>query len=64
MTSLSISFARPRPDLRFRRIEIPDFQFEVSSFYTRAFNGVFVFRHLKAQTDLLIVEDKAQRPPQ
>lgn len=44
-------------DLRYRHVEIPETKFELKSFFTRAFGGVFVFRHQGKQEDLLILED-------
>ena len=51
---------RRHGDLRFRRIEIPDLQFPVASFYTRAFNGAFVLRGIPDQPPLLLIEDQTQ----
>lgn len=51
-------------DLRFRHIDIPDFQFDdLRSFYTRAFGGAFVLRTPEEEKDIVIVEDRqyAQR---
>ena len=44
-------------DLRHRRTDIPSFQFNIASFYTRAFGGSFVFRSAKSETVILVLED-------
>ncbi|NNC94437.1 MAG: hypothetical protein HKN92_02675 [Chitinophagales bacterium] len=42
-------------DLRFRSLDIPDIPFtNVRSFYSRAFEGVFIFRDLPGQKPLLV----------
>jgi hypothetical protein len=46
-------------DLRQRRLEIPEMQFEdLRSFYTVALGGVFVIRTEPDKEDLLVVQDK------
>lgn len=49
-------------DLRFRRIDIPDMQFDdMNSFYTMAFGGMFVFRDLGDDNhSLLVMEDQVE----
>jgi len=47
-------------DLRRRKLEIPEMQFnDLRSFYTEAFGGVFVIRTEEGKDDLLIVEDNS-----
>ena len=43
-------------DLRFRRLDIPDFKFEVRSFHAQVFGGVFVIRLPKSGESLLVFE--------
>lgn len=50
--------AKAHGDLRFRSVEITDWQFaDLASFHTRALGGVFVFRGLPGSDQLLIIED-------
>ncbi len=45
-------------DLRFRSLDIPDFPFtHVRSFYSRAFDGLFILRDLPGGKPLLILEN-------
>ncbi len=47
-------------DLRFRRVEIPDFRFDdLRTFSTRAFGGVFVIQTLDQKCKLLLLEDES-----
>ncbi len=58
-----ISSSQKYGDLRFRRINIPDMKFDdLRYFYTRAFNGVFVFRGLGdgEHHSILVMEDEDQ----
>ncbi len=49
---------RQHGDMRFRSAVIPEMKFvDVRSFYTRIFNGVYVFRDFPKSEQLLIVED-------
>jgi len=52
-----IESARRWGDLRYRRIEITPVRFDVWSFHTQAFGGVFVLRCLKSGGTMLLVED-------
>lgn len=45
-------------DLRFRRVDIPPCRYEVGSFYTAAFGGVFVLRNTSGQKSILVVENE------
>lgn len=45
-------------DLRHRQTDIPDFRFEVQSYYTLAFGGVFVLRSERTGSTILIIEDE------
>lgn len=45
-------------DMRFRSVVIPGMKFtDLRSFYTRVFNGVYVFRDIPKSDQMLIVED-------
>lgn len=46
-------------DLRHRRIDIPPFPFNVGSFYTRAFGGVWLLRSGKSKKQMLVLPDNA-----
>ncbi|MEP0265865.1 DUF6638 family protein [Dokdonia sp.] len=52
-----ITSAKTFGDLRHRKLAIDPMQLKVSSFYTRAFGGVFVLKDFI--TDIMIFEDKA-----
>jgi hypothetical protein len=52
-----IESARQWGDLRYRRIEITPLRFDVWTFHTQAFDGVFVLRCLKSGGTMLVVED-------
>lgn len=53
-----IESCKEHGDLRFRSLEIPDFPYtNVRSFYTRAFQGVFVLRVLPGQKPVLVFEN-------
>lgn len=52
-----IESAKTYGDLRHRKLAINPMQLKVSSFYTRAFGGVFVLKDFI--TDIMIFEDKA-----
>jgi hypothetical protein len=52
-----VESARQWGDLRYRRLEISPLRFDLWSFYTQAFGGVFVLRCLKSGGTLLVVED-------
>jgi hypothetical protein len=54
-----VESARQWGDLRYRRLEISPLRFDVWSFHTQAFGGVFVLRCLKSGGTLLVVEDPA-----
>ncbi|MBI2056203.1 MAG: hypothetical protein HYT37_02390 [Candidatus Sungbacteria bacterium] len=45
-------------DLRHRSTDIPDFRFDIHSYYTLAFGGVFVLRSERTGGTILIVEDE------
>ena len=49
-------------DLRFRSLDMPDIPYNhLRSFYTRAFSGLFIFRHAQNEKPLLIFEkEKSQ----
>lgn len=48
-------------DLRYRSFLIPDTSYsKLKSFYTRAFDGVFVLKNLPSKKPLIIVENKEQ----
>jgi len=51
--------ARQWGDLRYRRVEITPLRFDVWTFQTQAFGGVFVLRCLKSGGTMLLVEDGA-----
>jgi len=53
-----IENARIWGDLRHRRVDIPDFRFDIKSYHTRAFGGVFVLRCSREDKTILVVEDK------
>jgi hypothetical protein len=52
-----VESARQWGDLRYRRLEITPLRFDVWSFHTQAFGGVFVLRCLKNGGTMLVVED-------
>ncbi len=52
-----ITSAKTYGDLRHRKLHIDPLPLKVSSFYTRAFGGVFVLKDF--MTDIMIFEDKA-----
>lgn len=47
-------------DLRYRRVDIPTFRYDIGSFYTRALGGVFVFRNLSSAKSIVVVEDQSR----
>jgi hypothetical protein len=51
--------ARQWGDLRYRRVEITPLRFDVWTFHTQAFGGVFVLRCLKSGGTMLLVDDTA-----
>jgi hypothetical protein len=51
--------ARHWGDLRYRRVDIAPLRFDVWTFHTQAFGGVFVLRCLKNGGTMLLVEDCA-----
>lgn len=56
-----IASAKAHGDMRFRSVEITDWQFaDLASFHTRAFGGIFVFRELLEDEFLLVVEDSKE----
>jgi hypothetical protein len=59
-----IASGRTWGDLRYRNTNIPDMKFDVGSFYTTAFGGVFVLRPVKGKRVLLILEDTETALPQ
>ena len=59
LRSATIDSAKKYGDLRQRRIEIPAMRFDdLRSFYSEAFQGVFVFRTEEEKDDLLVVQNK------
>jgi hypothetical protein len=57
LTRQLIASAQKYGNLRYRTVEIPDWRYEkLGCFYSRALNGVFVFRNLPGG-DFMVVED-------
>lgn len=55
-----ISSSKEHGDLRYRNLELPDFPFSnITSFYTMAFNGLFVFKKVMGGKPVLIFEDNS-----
>lgn len=53
-----IESAKAYGDLRFRKVSIPDMRFdEMRFFYTGAFKGVFIFKHLAEEMSLVVLEE-------
>lgn len=58
-----IQSAKFHGDLRFRRVYIPDMRFaDIQSFYTRAFEGVFVLRDPAKHSNILVIEKSEKLP--
>lgn len=53
-----LASARKHGDLRSRTLQMDSIDYETSSFYTRAFGGVFVFRKNGSGKNILIFESK------
>lgn len=45
-------------DLRYRNLDVPDFKFDIRSFYAQVFDGVFILRPLKNEKTLLVTENE------
>lgn len=50
-------------DLRYRRVDIPDWRFDVGNFWTAAFGGAFVLRPSKRPQPVVILEDGSMVDP-
>ncbi|MFA6526285.1 MAG: DUF6638 family protein [Candidatus Buchananbacteria bacterium] len=51
-------------DMRFRQVEIGDWRFDgLSSFFTRAFDGVFIFRQMEGGRDIVVLENDSGKKP-
>jgi hypothetical protein len=55
-----LASARKHGDLRSRTLHMESIDYKTSSFYTRAFGGVFVFRRKGSGKNILIFESKEQ----
>ncbi|MBI1286242.1 MAG: hypothetical protein GC178_01575 [Flavobacteriales bacterium] len=55
-----IASSKKHGDLRYRNLDMPDFPFSnLSSYYTLAFNGMFVFKKTAGGKPILIFEDNS-----
>ncbi len=55
-----LASAKKHGDLRSRKLEMKPMNFLTTSFYTKAFGGVFVFRRKESGKNILIFESKEQ----